>query len=70
MLPLRDAVAASDAFGEARQQLHNTELWYVFVWCKITIEHVINIWHTFIMPISSKIRLPFVIGFKISVTQL
>lgn len=29
MLPLRDAVAASDAFGEARQQLHNTELWYV-----------------------------------------
>lgn len=27
MLPPREVVAASDAFGEARQQLHNTELW-------------------------------------------
>lgn len=27
LLPPRETVAASDAFGEARQQLQNTELW-------------------------------------------
>lgn len=28
-LPPREIIAASDAFSEARQQLHNTELWWV-----------------------------------------
>lgn len=27
LLPPREIIAASDAFGEARQQLQNTELW-------------------------------------------
>lgn len=29
LLPPREIVAASDAFGEARRQLQNTELWLV-----------------------------------------